>query len=218
MREIARSTIAFHAACHIAALLAEAAWLRGDLAQCRAEAEPTLGIASQRNLPRFVGELAYWLWRAGGIAELPPNAAEPYASQIRGHWQAAAAMWEQFGCPYEQALALMDGDEAAQRQALAILERLGAGRAAALVRRKLRLAGVRRIPRGPRSATRANAFGLTARQTEILALLAEGLTNAEIAARLHLSPRTVDHHVAAILAKLDAPSRETAVQAAARQL
>jgi len=217
VRELARMTIMLDVAYYVAALFAEAAWLRGDLAQCCAEAAPMFQIICQRGTSRQIGELAYWLWRAGALTQSPPNAAEPYAIQIAGDWQAAATMWEQFGCPYEQAMALMDGDEAAQRQALAIFERLGATPAAALVRQNLRAAGARSIPRGPRPATRENPFGLTPRELEILALLTRGMSNAQIAAWLHLSPRTVDHHVAAILAKLDVPSREAAAKVAAER-
>ena len=61
------------------------------------------------------------------------------------------------------------------------------------------------VPRGPRETTRANPAGLTARQLEVLALLVDGLANAEIADRLVVSPRTAEHHVAAVLAKLGAP-------------
>ena len=60
------------------------------------------------------------------------------------------------------------------------------------------------MPHGPRAPTRANPAGLTARQLEVLSLLAAGLTNAEIADRLVVSPRTAEHHVAAVLAKLGA--------------
>ena len=74
----------------------------------------------------------------------------------------------------------------------------------------MRAAGLRSIPRGPRPTTRDNPFGLTSRQMDILALLAEGLTNAKIAARLYLSPKTVDHHTSAVLAKLGVHSREAA--------
>ncbi len=66
------------------------------------------------------------------------------------------------------------------------------------------------IPRGPRSTTRQNPFGLTARQMDILSLLTAGLSNAEIAAQLYISPKTVDHHVSAVLSRLDVHSREAA--------
>jgi DNA-binding NarL/FixJ family response regulator len=71
-----------------------------------------------------------------------------------------------------------------------------------------------RVPRGPREETRANPAGLTARQLEVLELLSEGLTNAEIADRLVVSPRTAEHHVAAVLAKLGATTRREAVRRA----
>ena len=146
---------------------------------------------------------------------MPERTPEPFALQMcRRLARAAADSWEQLGCPYEQALALMDGDEPAQRAALALFERLGAAPAAEMVRRQLRAAGVRGLPRGPRVATRENPQGLTTRQLEILLLLAEGLHNTEIADRLSTTPKTAAHHVSAILAKLNARSRGEAVRIA----
>jgi DNA-binding CsgD family transcriptional regulator len=132
-----------------------------------------------------------------------------------GDWRAAADAWEQLGCPYEQALALLDGDGAAQREALAIFERLGARPAAEITLGRLRQAGARGLPRGPRPATRANPLGLTPRQLEILLLVASGLRNGEIAERLSTTPKTVEHHITDILAKLNARSRVEAVSVAA---
>ena len=99
-------------------------------------------------------------------------------------------------------------------EALLMLERLEARPAAALVRRRLRELGMTRLPRGPRPATRAHPAGLTGRQAEILRLLADGLSNADIAARLVISVRTVDHHVTAVLQKLGVPTRREAARAA----
>ena len=70
---------------------------------------------------------------------------------------------------------------------------------------------MRGVPRGLRDSTRNNPHGLTKREAEILELLSEGLRNSSIAKRLFLSPKTVDHHVSAILAKLGVPSRAEAV-------
>ena len=120
------------------------------------------------------------------------------------------------GCPYEEARALADGDEAAQRAALAILDKLGAKPLTERVRRQMREAGVRSVPRGAATATRSNEAGLTARELEVLALVANGCRNAEIAARLSRSARTVEHHVESILAKLGAASRAEAVATARR--
>jgi len=72
--------------------------------------------------------------------------------------------------------------------------------------------GVRRIPRGRRAATRANAAGLTSREMEVLGLIADGMTNAGIGRRLFISTRTVDHHVAAILRKIDVDGRAAATR------
>ncbi len=140
--------------------------------------------------------------------------AEPFARQIAGDWRGAAALWAQMGCPYEQALALADGDEEALLNALTLFERLGAQPAVTLLRQRLRKQGIGGIPRGPRLSTRTNQIGLTTRQLEVLELLAKGLSNAEIANRLSTSPKTIDHHVSAVLAKLGVHSRAQAVATA----
>jgi DNA-binding NarL/FixJ family response regulator len=147
------------------------------------------------------------------VIEPPPDApAEPFALELAGEPRRAAVRWRELGCPYEAALALAGGGEEEDLAgALAELQRLGAAPAAALVARRLREQGVRGVPRGPRAATAANPAGLTARELEVLALVSEGLRNAEIATRLFLSVKTVDHHVSAILRKLDVPTRARAI-------
>ncbi len=213
-RDLALGTGELQRIAPVMAARAEAAWLAADLAECAAEARIGFDMACAHINPWALGQLAFWLWRAGTLTEPPKGAATPYALQITGDWRGATAAWEQIGCPYEQALALLDGDEPAQRQALDIFERLGAAPAAELVRRQLRAAGVRGLPRGPRVATLENPQGLTTRQLEILWLLAEGLHNSEIADRLSTTPKTAAHHVSAILAKLNARSRGEAVRLA----
>ena len=134
-----------------------------------------------------------------------------------GDWPRAAETWREHGCVYDAALALADSDDtAALRSALDDLQALGARPAAAIAARRLRELGERGLPRGPRPRTRDNPAGLTARQLEVLPLLAEGLRNAEIAERLVVSPKTVDHHVSAILSKLGVRSRLEAVAEAGR--
>jgi DNA-binding NarL/FixJ family response regulator len=133
---------------------------------------------------------------------------------LAGDWQAAAAAWEKIGMPYEQALCLAEGSNAALLRSLALLDRLGAGPLGAIVRRRLRERGVRGVPRGPREATRTNPGGLSKKEFEVLALLVEGCSNAQIARRLHRSTKTVDHHVSAILTKLEVHSRAEAITAA----
>jgi predicted ATPase/DNA-binding CsgD family transcriptional regulator len=196
---------------------AEAAWLAGDETGVREEASAAYDLALSRRHPWFAGELAYWRWRAGDRFDAPDWLAAPFALQIAGRWREAAAEWERLQCVYEWARALAEGDDTdALRQALSTFERLGARPMAAIVAQRLREMGVRRIPRGPRAATRSNPAGLTARELEVLTLLAEGLPNAGIARRLFLSPKTVDHHISAVLTKLNARSRTEAVSTAHR--
>jgi DNA-binding CsgD family transcriptional regulator len=165
----------------------------------------------------LAGELVDWRRRAGLDHDVRVDVAEPYALQLAGEWARAAERWREIGCPYEAALALADADdEDALRRALDELHGLGARPAAAIVARRLRERGARGLPRGPRPATRDNPAELTPRELEVLTLLADGLRNAEIAARLVLSVRTVDHHVSAILRKLGVRTRVQASVEAAR--
>jgi len=148
--------------------------------------------------------------------EAPAGCPPEFALGIGGDWAGAAARWRSLGAPYEHALELAaSGRQPELLESLATLDGLGAVAAANLVRRDLRRIGVSHLPRRPRNRTRTNPAGLTDRQLEVLELLAEGLTNAEIAGRLVVSVRTVDHHVAAILAKLNVGSRREAARAAA---
>jgi DNA-binding CsgD family transcriptional regulator/tetratricopeptide (TPR) repeat protein len=200
----------------VAAARAEHAWLHGEEMRVAEEAAGVFELAVRAGHPWFAGELACWLWRAGALAEVPAVVAEPYRLLLAGEWRAAAEAWRALGCPYEQAQALALGDEEACLDALGLLDGLGASQAAQRLRRQLRARGALRIPRGPSQATAANPAGLTGRQLEVLGLVAAGHSNAEIAARLSLSVKTVDHHVSALLAKLGVGSRRQAAAAARR--
>jgi DNA-binding CsgD family transcriptional regulator/tetratricopeptide (TPR) repeat protein len=188
----------------------EAAWLAGDIQRAIEEARSTIEPA--RRFDSWVqGSLAVWLRRVGvGDVDLP-WIAEPYARQLSGDWASAAELWLQLGSPYDAGLALLDShDEGALREAVRIFDRLGATAAVAVAQALMRRLGLNAIPRGPRADTRADRFGLTRREQEILAHLCEGATNAEIATRLFISEKTVDHHVSAVLAKLGVESRHAA--------
>jgi DNA-binding CsgD family transcriptional regulator len=154
-----------------------------------------------------IGVFAYWLWKGNRLSEIPQNIAEPYLLQIKGEWKSAAKLWEKLNCPYEQAMALSEGDEAAMKHAIEIFESFGASAASQLIKQKMRKQGVKSIPKGPIKATRKNPAGLTTRQVEVLKLLGKGLSNNEIGNKLFISPKTVDHHISAILSKLNIHSR-----------
>jgi DNA-binding CsgD family transcriptional regulator len=201
---------------HVHAARAEAAWLTGDRQRTLEEAGAVYGLALEKLHLWFGGELAYWQWKCGELGSAPDWIAEPYALQISGDAKAAAESWARRGCSYEAARALAESeDEDALREALQVFEALGARPAAQRARQALRATGAP-VPRGPRPATRENLAQLTSRELEVLELVADGLRNAEIADRLVVSRRTVDHHVSAILRKLGAQTRGEAVAAATR--
>jgi DNA-binding CsgD family transcriptional regulator len=159
-----------------------------------------------------LGDLAVWLRRLDSGVDTD-RAVGPHRLLLDGEFEAAADEFQRLSMPYEAALALVDsGDTELTRRGLAVLDRLGAVAVAAKVRRDLRLGGATVVPARGRSATLSNAAGLTARQVEVLSLVGEGLTNAELADRLYLSVRTVDHHVAAILGKLGVAGRREAIR------
>ncbi len=190
----------------------EAYWLEGRLDAARAELDRVRDVSAGI----FVlsrGWIALWARRLTGIAE--PVDLEPFASQIAGDGARAAELWDQLGYRYEAALALLDTrDEALLRESLARLSDLGAESAARLVRHRMRDLGIRSVPTGARTATRAHPRGLTAREQEILELLSQGQSNEEISASLFISVRTVEHHVSAILGKLGATTRKDAAKEA----
>jgi DNA-binding CsgD family transcriptional regulator/tetratricopeptide (TPR) repeat protein len=194
----------------------EAYWLRGEQHLAAQEAE--LADDAQVGSDGWErGEIAVWVRRTGSPRPPRRELAGPYRLQVAGESAEAARELSSLGCPYEAALALHDAsDHAALRQALELFAGLGAPAAAQLTRHKMRQLGIRSIPAGPRTATRADPLGLTRREREVLGLICAGHSNAEIAGKLVLSTRTVDHHVSAVLAKLGAPTRGAAAAHAAR--
>jgi DNA-binding CsgD family transcriptional regulator len=216
MWEVSRSTMALTTADPCAGALAEYMWLTGDeepewLQRC----DELLAAGLEVGNPWPSGAFAFWMWKLGRLDGIPDGSADFYMGIPKGRITETATFWEDRGIGYEQALALMHGDQAQRFEALRLADDLGADALSARIREGLVAEG-HRVPRGRSRSTRSHGAGLTARQAEVLALLAEGMTNAQIADRLFLSPKTVENHVAAILVKLEAPNRVEAVEEARR--
>ena len=196
----------------------EAAWLAGDVSSASDKIAVLMRRTEGRAGARVRGELLAYLARAGWQVEPFEGCPDQWALGVAGAHAEAAERWRHLGDPYEQALEL-----AATRsvplclEALSLLDELGAAAAVRHTQALLRQIGAPNIPRGRRPATRVNPAGLTSRQVDVLKLVATGLTNAQIADRLVVSTRTVDHHVSAILRKLDVTDRTQAALKAVRE-
>ena len=186
----------------ILAAEAEAAWVSDDLAPMVPRLRAAYSAACREGRRDAIGQLGVWLWRAGELSKLDEHAEEAYVLEAAGRAREAASVWGELSAPYEAALSLAGSSDATDVQrAHEELTRLGATAVAHKVALRLRELGSP-VPRGPRPTTRSNPRGLTEREWEIARLLALGLSNAEIADRLVVSPKTVGHHVSAVLAKL----------------
>jgi DNA-binding CsgD family transcriptional regulator/tetratricopeptide (TPR) repeat protein len=186
---------------------AELFWLQNKLNEFSDELNSIYLKVLKSNNPWAIGEIAYWLWKADRLIEIPKIIAKPYLLQIQGKWKEASNVWGELHCPYERALALSEGDEDAMKKSIEIFEKLGASATVQVIKQKMRESGIRSIPKGPRQTTRENFAGLTARQMDVLKLVASGLSNSEIADNLYISTKTVDHHISAIFSKLNIHSR-----------
>ncbi|MFN0185383.1 MAG: AAA family ATPase [Aquabacterium sp.] len=192
----------------------EVAWLREQALPAHTHVQAALRQANSRLDHWRAGQS--WVWMKRLALAVPPvsDLPIPCALELSGRVDEAAAHWAGLGCPYQQALALAGGDEAQQRQALDLLQGLDAQAVIHRLRRRLKARGARAIARGPYAHARHDTLGLTAREREVLLLLAQGLTNREIAEHLHRSPRTIEHHVARVLEKLQVADRHQAVERA----
>lgn len=197
-----------------AAAIAEWIWFSGSPDGRLEVCKQLLDRAPVEGLEWARGELAVWLRRLDPCIDAD-GVAEPYRLLLDGDFEAAADVFRRLSTPYDEALALIDsGNADLARGALDTLDRLGAAAIAAKVRRDLRSTGLTAVPAKRRPTTLTNTAGLTTRQLEVLRLLGDGLTNAELAERLYLSIKTVDHHVSAVLTKLQVGTRRAAARRA----
>jgi DNA-binding CsgD family transcriptional regulator len=200
----------------VASARAEAAWLAGRTSDVAAEIDRAWPAAVVHPQPWDLGELCWWLHLAGEYRPTPAPVARPFALMLAGRHRTAATAWQDLGCPLWAAYALAFSPKTEDAQeGLDILGGLGASAVHHAVLRARHARGLT-VPRGPRPASRANPAGLTARELEVLGLLADGMSYAEVAERLILSEKTVGHHVSSMLRKLNEPTRSRAVATALR--
>jgi DNA-binding CsgD family transcriptional regulator len=197
----------------LAAML-EYEWLTGKSCIETKELDQAVGMISQMDKVSKKNKLYYWIRKAR-------KQYLPVKERYEGYDKTTIAMalneaeeWGKLGCPYEQALALFEGSVANKKEAIEIIHTLGADAVYEKLKMEMRTSGIKNIPRGKRMTTRSNPAHLTDREVDVLQLLKEGLQNKEIADRLFISAKTVDHHISSILFKLDVPSRVKAVHEA----
>ena len=193
------------------ALALEAAWLGLlPIAEARERYAALLSAPALSTDSSGRGVLGYWARRLD-FDPPPGRIPGPAGPEWSGQLAEAAESWEERGFPIEAAVTRATLPEADLDSVFSELFRLGAEGVIRGLRRELQRRGVKRVPRGERSATRENPAGLTPRQTEVLALMTSGLSNAAIAQELFISEKTTSHHVSAVLTKLNVSSRLQAV-------
>jgi predicted ATPase/DNA-binding CsgD family transcriptional regulator len=161
-------------------------------------------------------EFSFWLLKARKQKLPIEGFYEGYNTNNAKLALKASGLWKQLGCLYKQALTLFEGNDDNKREAIEIIDKLGAEAICEKMKFEMRASGIKKIPRGTRKSTKSNPANLTGRELDVLQLLKDDLQNKEIAAKLFISPKTVDHHISAIFFKLDVNSRTKAVQEAIR--
>lgn len=192
----------------LALIVAERCWTNGgEIGSALSLLGEAAALAQDNGSPWDRAALWYWSQALGQNSPPPSDMPEPYALSAAGDMTAAANAFEALAMPFEQALMLAKGNTSQIARGLALLDRIGAPATADRSRTELKLASGRIGSRGPRASTLDNRFGLTKREIDVLKALDKGWTNKEIGERLFVSAKTVDHHVSAILGKLDARTR-----------
>jgi len=200
----------------VMAALLEYEWITGKSLIENAVLDNVLNMISQRGNANENSLFAFWLLKARNQQAPLHEIFEGYKIHNPTMALKAASLWKQLGCPYEQALALFNGGNDDKKEALGIIQKLGAGAIYEKMKFEMRASGIKSIPRGIRKSTKSNPANLTDRELDIIQLLKDGLQNKEIAAKLFISPKTVDHHLSSIFFKLDVNSRTKALQEASR--
>lgn len=191
-------------------------WLTADKLITDEEMDDIVALTKKVEIQTLHSEFVYWYRKAKNITLATHNLYLPYQYLQQGKIQEAAIFWDKLPCPFEKAMVLTEGKEEEKKQALLLLQQLGAIAFGEKLKKMMRSAGIKKIPRGIRASTQNNPAQLTNREVDVLRLLQQGAQNKEIATALFISPKTVDHHISSLLFKLDVTSRTKAVTEAIR--
>ncbi|GGM97071.1 LuxR family transcriptional regulator [Dyadobacter beijingensis] len=194
--------------------LLEYQWLTGESILQATELEKTMEMTQKMGSMYEIQEFCFWLKK---YSDHDTDFTGIYDAYVASNFSPAKSYSQTANfsnCPYEEALTLFDGDETGKTQAIRAMQHLGAAATYEKLKYLMRAEGLKRIPRGMRKSTTANSANLTLREVDVLQLLNEGLRNKEIASRLSVSTKTVDHHISSLLLKLNVDSRAKAVQQA----
>ena len=195
---------------------AEAAWLAGDLATAATHVEAALALRAACSTSWTRRDLALSARRVGVDWVPEGEQAEPLSFIVAGDHRGLSAFWAEHGCMYEAADALVDSDDVDDvRRAHEQLIALGARPRAQWRRAGCGSWARATCPAGRGPAPEPTPPGSPSASWRWRRLLADGLTNAEVAERLVVSQKTVDHHVSAVLTKLGVSSRRHVRRAAA---
>lgn len=192
----------------------EAAWLQDAPGEGLSHLEALIQLDTADRHPWNNGERAVWARRFGiaPAASLANDLPTPFVHELAGNLEDAALAWDALGMAYQASLVRIQSDDKdALARAIRDLTGLGANAAMAKARRKAASLGytkyMPRQRRGAYKAARAHPFGLTGREQDVLTLIVKGHSNREIGDRLGMATRTAEHHVSAVLGKLNASNR-----------
>jgi DNA-binding CsgD family transcriptional regulator len=192
-------------------------WLTGQQFLDNKQLQTAIGLVRTQGNVYGNSEFAFWMEKARGEKLPLTEVYEGYNLSNKASVVKAAHLWKAAGCSYNEALALAAGTVDNKREAIAVLQTLGANATVQKIKLDMRSSGIKNIPRGMRKSTLSNKALLTGRELDVLQLMKEGLQNKEIAGKLFIAAKTVDHHISSILFKLDVNSRAKAVNEALRQ-
>jgi DNA-binding CsgD family transcriptional regulator len=161
-------------------------------------------------------EFAYWLFKARKQQIKLNEFYDGYNMYNKTNALKSAVLWRQKGCAMSRRLPYLKDQRKIKKRLLNLFITWAPKPFMKKMKFEMRLSGIKSIPRGIRKSTMANPANLTERELDVLQLLKEGLQNKEIANKLFISPKTVDHHISSIFFKLDVNSRTKAVQEATR--